>query len=130
MFRKFFVWGAWNALLSVVLGAFGAHALENWISEEMLAVYTTGTHYHFMHAIGLLALSFAADKLPSSRALLWSGRMLLTGIVIFSGSLYVLSLSGETWLGAITPIGGVCFIVGWALAATGVLSWKAMDNNP
>ncbi len=130
MFRTFFVWGAANALLSVALGAFGAHALEERISEDMLAIYTTGTQYHFMHAIGLLALAFAAEKLPDSKAIRWSGRLLLLGIIIFSGSLYVLSLTGLTWLGAVTPLGGLSFLIGWALAIKGGLSWKSLDRNP
>lgn len=128
MFRLFFAWGALHAMLAVAIGAFGAHALEETLSAEMLDIYHTGAQYHFLHALGLLAIAFAADKFPGSAAITWSGRFIFAGIVVFSGSLYVLSLSGITWLGAITPIGGVSFIIGWLLAAKGV--WSMASSKP
>lgn len=129
MFRTFFAWGALHAMLAVALGAFGAHALEERISMDMLEIYHTGAQYQFLHALGLLAIAFAADRFPGSAAIAWSGRLLFAGIVIFSGSLYVLSLTGVTWLGAITPIGGVSFIVGWLLAAKGVWSGASSSST-
>ena len=103
--------------LAVVLGAFGAHGLKNRLSEEMLAIFETGVRYQFWHALALLAVAMAAQPLWTSKwttaaCVAWSA-----GILIFSGSLYVLTLSGLRWLGAITPIGGVAFIAGWACLA-------------
>jgi uncharacterized membrane protein YgdD (TMEM256/DUF423 family) len=122
LFRKWFALGTLNAGLAVALGAFGSHVLEDRLSADMLSVFETGNRYHFIHALGLLAVALAADKAGGTAAMKWAGRLLLAGIVLFSGSLYVLGLSGMTWLGAIAPLGGVSFIAGWLLAAKGVLS--------
>ena len=86
----------------------------------MLAVFETGVRYHLIHALGLLAVSWAASRWPS----VWvgaAGWLFIAGIVFFSGSLYLLAITGTRWLGAITPIGGVCFLIGWAALATGAL---------
>lgn len=112
--------GAISGALGVMLGAFGAHGLKDKLSEEMLKVWQTGVEYHFYHTfalltVGLLALKFQSGLLTSSG---WS---FLVGILIFSGSLYALSLSGVKILGAITPIGGLAFIVGWILLAVTVI---------
>lgn len=109
------------ALLAVALGAFGAHALRARLPAEMLSVWRTASEYHFYHALGLLAVGLAAAKLPDSRLILWSGWTMLAGIVLFSGSLYALALTGSVWLGAITPIGGTAFLVAWALLVAAVL---------
>ncbi|MGB9149036.1 MAG: DUF423 domain-containing protein [Burkholderiales bacterium] len=119
--KIFLLLGSVGALLAVLLGAFGAHALKSKLNADMLAVFQTGVQYHFYHALGLLAVGLLASHLPESAALRWSGWLMFAGIVIFSGSLYVLSTSGIRWLGAITPIGGVAFIVAWALLAIAVL---------
>ena len=103
------------AFAAVALGAFGAHALKNRLSAEMVAVWHTGVEYHIYHALGLLAVGLVATQLPESALLKWSGWLMLAGIVLFSGSLYALALSGERWLGAITPIGGIGFLAAWAL---------------
>jgi uncharacterized membrane protein YgdD (TMEM256/DUF423 family) len=109
--------GSISACLAVAMGAFGAHALKNRLSSEMLAVYQTGVHYHMIHSIGLILVGLIANWLSESASLSWSGRLLLAGIVFFSGSLYVLSLTGIPAFGAITPFGGVSFLAGWVLLA-------------
>lgn len=119
--KIFLLLGSVSALLAVMLGAFGAHALKSKLNADMLAVFQTGVQYHFYHALGLLAVGLIAAQIPESAALKWSGWLMFAGIVIFSGSLYVLSTSGIRWLGAITPIGGVAFIAAWALLAIAVL---------
>ena len=118
--KVFLILGSVNAALVVLLGAFGAHALKARLSAEMLAVYQTGVHYHLFHALGLLAAGLAAMQIPDSAYLRWSGWLMLAGIVLFSGSLYLLSVSGLRWLGMITPFGGVAFIVAWMLFAAAI----------
>jgi uncharacterized membrane protein YgdD (TMEM256/DUF423 family) len=118
--KAFLILGSVNAALVVLLGAFGAHALKARLSVEMLAVYQTGVHYHLFHALGLLAAGLAAMQIPDSGYLRWSGWLMLAGIVLFSGSLYLLSVSGLRWLGMITPFGGVAFIVAWMLFAAAI----------
>ncbi|MFC4600490.1 DUF423 domain-containing protein [Cohnella hongkongensis] len=112
--------GALAAMLSVALGAFGAHMLEDRLTADALDVYDTAVQYQMFHSVGILLVALLIDRLPSPRLAIWAGRLLVVGIVIFSGSLYALALSGVKMLGAITPIGGVAFIAGWiclALAA-------------
>jgi uncharacterized membrane protein YgdD (TMEM256/DUF423 family) len=116
--RLFLAAGGLVALLAVALGAFGAHALKGRLSAEMLAVWHTGVEYHLFHALGLLAVGLLATQLPESALLKWSGWLMLAGIAAFSGSLYALALTGERWLGAITPLGGVAFLAAWALFVT------------
>ena len=115
--RRFLLLGAANAALAVLLGAFGAHSLKTHLSADMMAVYQTGLQYHLFHALGLLAVGFALKQIGDSVWLRWSGWLMLAGIVIFSGSLYVLSATGWKWLGAVTPLGGLSFIVAWVLFA-------------
>lgn len=111
---KFFLTsGAVFALAAVLLGAFGAHALKQQLTSEMLAVYHTGVEYQFYHALGLLAVGMLANSMPKSRALNASGALMIAGIVLFSGSLYVVSLTGINSIGAVTPLGGVAFIAAW-----------------
>ncbi|MFD1773213.1 DUF423 domain-containing protein [Paenibacillus rhizophilus] len=117
MQRTFMTWGALLAMLAVAVGAFGAHILKASLDERALAVYETGVQYHMIHALGLLIVGLAAGQWGESGRLRWSGGLLLAGIVLFSGSLYALSISGIKVLGAITPLGGVCFIAGWLLFA-------------
>lgn len=120
MQKLFLTLGSLAMALAVSLGAFGAHALKNKLSEEMLTIFETGVRYHFYHAIGLLVVGLVAHYLPDSALLKWSGWLMVAGILIFSGSLYVLAASGIRWLGAITPIGGICFIASWILIAIAV----------
>lgn len=110
--------------LAVLLGAFASHGLEGKLSKDMLSIFETGVRYHFYHAIGLLVIGIITHWLPSSSLLQWSGGLFASGILIFSGSLYLLALTNTSWLGAITPIGGVCFIAGWVLLA--IASWSGL----
>jgi uncharacterized membrane protein YgdD (TMEM256/DUF423 family) len=123
MSRIFLTLGAVNAFLCVALGAFGAHGLKQRLSAEMLAVYQTGVQYHFYHALGLIAVGIVLLHYPASKPARTSGWLMLAGIVLFSVSLYALSLSGVRGLGAITPFGGVAFLSAWALLAYG--AWTA-----
>lgn len=111
--KLFLILGGINAALVVMLGAFGAHGLKTKISAEMLAVYQTGVHYHLFHVLGLLAVGLVATQMTDSVYLKWSGWLMLVGIILFSGSLYVLSVSGLRWLGMVTPFGGLAFIAAW-----------------
>jgi len=119
--KLFLAVGGVGALLAVALGAFGAHALKGRLPPEMLTVWHTGVEYHVFHALGLLAVGLVAAQLPESALLKWSGWLMLAGIVLFSGSLYALALSGERWLGAVTPAGGLAFIAAWALFVAAVV---------
>jgi uncharacterized membrane protein YgdD (TMEM256/DUF423 family) len=123
MLRLFVIMGAVNALLAVVLGAFGAHGLRAQLSPRMLAVYQTGVDYHMWHALGLVLLGALGTHLTANTWLAWAGAFMLGGIVLFSGSLYLLSTTGIRWLGAVTPLGGTAFIIAWALLAIAV--WRS-----
>ena len=107
--------GAGNAILAIVLGAFGAHALRNSIPERMLEIYHTAVNYHLYHALGLLLVGLLLSQQLNSELLKASVWIMQAGIIIFCGSLYLLSISQISWLGAITPIGGIAFIISWAL---------------
>jgi len=107
--------------LAVALGAFGAHGLKSQLSTDMLQTFKTGVDYHFYHALGLLLIGILAVSYPSE-LVKWSAILLTAGIVLFSGSLYALAISGIKWLGAITPLGGLSFIAGWMLLFFAV--WK------
>ncbi len=113
----FIIAGAVNAALAVALGAFGAHALKEKLSEHYLAIWETAVQYQMFHALGLIAIGIlmSSSLLGPISQLNWAGWLLLAGIIIFSGSLYILSLTGIGVLGAITPIGGVAFIIGWIM---------------
>ncbi|WP_110112676.1 DUF423 domain-containing protein [Bacillus sp. CGMCC 1.16541] len=121
--KIFLILGAINALLAVALGAFGAHGLEGKISAKYLEVWKTGVLYHMFHALGLFVVAFLAGRFPESSLVQASGWIMLVGIVLFSGSLYVLSTSGIKILGAITPFGGVAFIVAWILIVIAAIKW-------
>ena len=115
--KFFLIAGAVNALLSVAFGAFGAHLLEGRVADKYLDTWQTAVQYQMFHSIGLMvvAILMSSSLLGSLGSLNWAGYLMLAGIVIFSGSLYVLSLTGIGILGAITPIGGVAFIAAWAM---------------
>jgi uncharacterized membrane protein YgdD (TMEM256/DUF423 family) len=102
--------------LGVALGAFGAHALRARLTEDMLAIFETGVRYHFYHALSLFAVAWMS-KNTASGLVSAAGWTFVFGITVFSGSLYILSISGVRWWGAITPIGGVAFLVGWTMLA-------------
>jgi uncharacterized membrane protein YgdD (TMEM256/DUF423 family) len=118
--------GAMLALLGVAIGAFGAHGLRPFLSEQMLTVFETGVRYHLFHALGILVagLSMKYGPVRHFRYAAWAFSL---GIVLFSGSLYALSISGVRTLGIVTPFGGLCFIVGWGLLAWGY--WKAIPSD-
>lgn len=124
MQKLFLTLGSIAMALAVMLGAFGAHGLKSKLTEEMLAIFETGVNYHFYHALGLLIIGIIANWLPDSSLLGWAGGLMAGGIFIFSGSLYLLSLTGTRWLGAITPIGGACFIAAWILLALAI--WRGL----
>lgn len=119
--KLFLAIGCIAALLAVATGAFGAHALKGRIAPELMPVYQTGVEYHFYHAFGMILVGLAGFHLPQSGLLRDAGWAMLAGIVLFSGSLYLLSLTGLGWLGAITPLGGAAFIAGWGLFAAAVI---------
>lgn len=118
--RCFLVAGALSAAVAVMLGAFGAHALRGRLPADLLAIYQTASQYHVYHALGLLAVGLLALHVPTSSALRWSGWLMLLGTALFSGSLYLLAITGQRWLGAITPLGGTAWIAAWLL-----LAWAA-----
>jgi uncharacterized membrane protein YgdD (TMEM256/DUF423 family) len=107
--------GAVNAFLAVAMGAFGAHGLKSRVEERLLVTFETGARYHMYHALGLLAVAWLASQ--KGAAADPAGWALLTGIILFSGSLYALVLTGTPKLGIITPFGGVAFLAGWAIFA-------------
>ncbi|WP_449538131.1 DUF423 domain-containing protein [Ferdinandcohnia sp. Marseille-Q9671] len=113
--KLFLILGAIHAFLAVALGAFGAHGLEGKISEKYLKTWNTAVQYQMFHAIGLFIVAFLSDKLAQTNLIITAGWSLFIGILLFSGSLYVLSVTGIKVLGAITPLGGVAFLVGWVL---------------
>lgn len=118
--RLFFALGSILGGLAVGLGAFGAHGLRSVLSADDLSTFEVGVRYQMYHALALLAVAWAASRWESA-AVVAAGWLFVTGIVVFCGSLYLLVLTGPRWLGAITPIGGVAFLVGWAL-----LAWSAL----
>ena len=120
MTAGWFAAGAVAAGVGVALGAFGAHGLRTRVSAELLVVFETGVCYQMYHAFALLAVGWAASRW-SSGLIPTSGWLFLAGILVFSGSLYLMTFTGARWLGAITPLGGLCFILGWLLLAVGVL---------
>ncbi|HUP02914.1 MAG TPA: DUF423 domain-containing protein [Bryobacteraceae bacterium] len=114
-------WTAASAIalaLGVIIGAFGAHGLSGRLDAYFMSVYEKGVFYHFIHALGALIVSLMprAGAL-SEKAAAWVCALLLAGVVVFSGSLYALAISGQLWLGAVTPVGGMSFIVGWTMLA-------------
>jgi uncharacterized membrane protein YgdD (TMEM256/DUF423 family) len=121
-----FVLGALGGLLSVAFGAFGAHALRDRLDAYSLGVYETAVQYQFYHSLALLVTALLLVQFPSSTLLKSSVLLFLLGILVFSGSLYILSFSGMRWLGAVTPLGGLAFIAAWGcLAAAG---WQLLGH--
>ena len=117
MDMTFLLVGALAGFLGVAAGAFGAHGLRGRLSPEMLAIFETAVRYQMYHVFALVATAGAIGRFGDARLLVVAGWAFLVGIVVFSGSLYALALSGVTILGAITPIGGVAFLTGWACLA-------------
>jgi uncharacterized membrane protein YgdD (TMEM256/DUF423 family) len=121
MDRLFFTLGSLSALLAVALGAFGAHALKARLSADLLAVFEVGVRYQMVHALALLAVAWAHTRWPGG-VLTAGGWLFVAGTVFFSGSLYVMVLTGTRWLGAITPVGGVAWLAAWLCLAWA--AWK------
>jgi uncharacterized membrane protein YgdD (TMEM256/DUF423 family) len=112
MERIFAGLGAGSALIAVALGAFAAHGLRARLTPELLNTFETGARYQMYHALGLLAVAWACGRWPGAAAVL-AGWLFVAGTIVFSGSLYLLGLGGPRWLGAITPFGGLAFLIGW-----------------
>lgn len=121
MDRTFLVIGALSAFIGVAAGAFGAHGLRERLSADLLATFETGARYQMYHAFALIAVALAYTRWPGS-LLTTSGWLFVLGTLLFSGSLYLLSLTGVRWLGAIAPLGGVAFLGGWLLLAW--VAWR------
>jgi len=124
MDRVFITLGALSGCLAVAAGAFGAHALRDRLSADLLGVFQTGVTYQMYHALALLGVGILLARFSTDGSVWLSaaGWLFVAGSVLFSGSLYLLALSGTTWLGAITPLGGVAFLLGWLALAVGV--WR------
>ncbi|HXU87465.1 MAG TPA: DUF423 domain-containing protein [Methylomirabilota bacterium] len=123
MDRLFLAIGCVSAVVAVVLGAFGAHGLRARLVPDMLSTFEIGVRYQMYHALALLAVGILLPRSPSP-ALAVAGWLFVAGTVVFSGSLYVLAVTGQRWLGAVTPLGGAAFIAGWL-----VLAW-AVSTRP
>ncbi len=106
------------AFTAVAFGAFGAHGLKTHLTPELMAVYQTAVDYHMWHALGLGLIGAWMHRIPQSQLLHWAGWIMLSGIFLFSGSLYLLAITGHKWLGMITPFGGLAFLVAWSLVIT------------
>ena len=119
--KIFLILGSVNAMLAVILGAFGAHGLKARIAPEMLEVYQTAVQYHFYHALGLLVVAIITHQFLPSFWFRSSGWLMCAGIILFSGSLYILSMTPWRWFGAITPLGGLAFILAWLMLFIGVI---------
>jgi len=115
MSRLAILLGAGNAILAILLGAFAAHAVRDSLSIKMLSVFHTAVDYHLYHALGLIIVGLLISQRPNNLLLNASVVTMLIGLVIFCGSLYALSLSGLTWIGMMTPFGGIAFMVSWIL---------------
>ncbi len=105
-----------SGLVAVALGAFGAHGLRGRVSPEMLEIYRTGVQYHLIHAVALLAVALHQGRISTGRTIAWAWTV---GTIVFAGSLYALALTGQRWLGAITPLGGLSYLLGWAALVAG-----------
>lgn len=125
MIRWAFIAAGVSGLLAVALGAFGAHALRDALSADMRAVFETASHYHFVHTLALLLAGAAPMAGVRRRPMALACGLWTFGIIVFSGSLYLLAVTGTGWLGAITPIGGVAFLLGWLAIA--VAGWRGTD---
>jgi uncharacterized membrane protein YgdD (TMEM256/DUF423 family) len=121
--KTFIIIGAINAFLAVALGAFGAHGLEGRVEQKYLEIWKTGVTYQMFHATGLLIVGVLLGRLPANALLSWSGWMMVIGIILFSGSLYVMTLTKISILGAITPLGGLSFLAAWILIVVAAVKY-------
>jgi uncharacterized membrane protein YgdD (TMEM256/DUF423 family) len=127
--KTLLITGSLFMALAVAFGAFGAHIVQDMLTAERFEVYQTAVQYHFWHALGLLIVGTVAQRSEPSRLLKWSGILLTAGILIFSGSLYLLTLTDTSWLGMITPVGGFAFIGGWICFAAGNATDRSINQN-
>lgn len=127
MHPVFLLLSAVSALLAVTMGAFGAHALKAVLTPDMLAVYKTAVTYQMWHALGLGIIALLRQQNPGERIIVYAGWLMFAGIILFSGSLYILSLFDVKWLGMITPIGGLCFLSAWLLVS--FFAYKACKSG-
>ena len=121
--KLFIILAALNGFIAVSLGAFAAHGLSSRLTEQLLSTFQTGVQYQMYHTLALFGVGILCLHYPASTPLRGAGLLFLAGIMVFSGSLYILALSGIRWLGAITPIGGIAFLAGW-----GMLAWFAWSE--
>jgi uncharacterized membrane protein YgdD (TMEM256/DUF423 family) len=122
--RHFIVIGAVNGFLAVAFGAFAAHGLKKILSAGFIDIFHTGVEYQAMHALALLAVGLLGQDTRQPGLLRWAGWAFATGILLFSGSLYILALTDIRWMGMVTPFGGVAFLIGW-----GLLAWHAYRRD-
>lgn len=126
MLKTFWILGCLFAFTAVAAGAFGAHALRDRLPQSLITIFETGARYQMYHALALLVVARAAVLWPGRLSRL-AGWLFVVGILLFSGTLYLLVLTGIRWLGAITPVGGLAFLVGWALLA--LAAWRAESTG-
>jgi uncharacterized membrane protein YgdD (TMEM256/DUF423 family) len=124
LWRRCLFAGALLMAIGVLLGAFGAHVLQSQLEPRRLASFQTGVHYHVLHALGLLIVGLVARACGESARLRWSARLMLAGIVLFAGSIYLMTAGAPRWLGMVTPLGGSSFMAAWAL-----LAWHALSRD-
>ncbi|WP_138755463.1 DUF423 domain-containing protein [Paenibacillus sinopodophylli] len=125
MFPKYFTIGAINAAIAVALGAFGAHGLEENLTEHYLKIFETGVRYHMYSALALMLIALFSKQIEAGKLVQNGGRLILTGMIIFSGSLYILSITGFSKLGMVTPIGGVAILAGWTCVIIAAMKNKS-----
>ncbi len=119
--KQFLISGSLFMALAVGFGAFGAHIVQDMLTPDRFEVFKTAVEYHFYHAIGLLILGLIGQSMEPSKWITWSGYSMIAGILIFSGSLYILTLTDTSWLGAVTPLGGFALILGWCFLILAIL---------
>jgi len=122
--RRCITAGALLMLLGVILGAFGAHALQALLSPQRLASYQTGVNYQLLHSLGLVAVGIVAQLTTETKRLRWSARLMLVGILLFSGSIYLMAAGAPRALGMVAPLGGLSFMAAW-----GLLAWHALSRR-
>ena len=126
MRSTFLILGALSALIGVSMGAFGAHGLKAILAPDMLAVYKTGVTYQMWHALGLILIALLLQQ-TAGKLLIWAGWFMFAGIILFSGSLYLLTVLNTKWLGMITPFGGVAFLLAWMLVV--IFAWNQNSDE-
>ena len=125
----FITTGSIFAMLGVLLGAFGAHILKNQLTAGQINTYQTGIEYQMYHSFAILLAGLYQLQIQNSKLLRYATTAFIIGIILFSGSLYCLSITGFRWMGAVTPFGGIAFIVGWLCFASAAIQFKKSDSN-